>query len=96
MTVCYNTNWMGPINSEWVAQYGEGWCAGRIDVRDYSETGYGGCYEYSLPPMHGEDWNLFSDWLDDLETDEVWEYKRLIRTFQDTVLNGTDIRWCEE
>lgn len=68
--------------------------AGRIDIRDSSKHGYDGWYEYSLAPMHGEDWNALSDWLDDLETEELMSYGDLIESFQ--LWYGKSIRWAED
>jgi len=30
--ISYSTNWMGPINRDWIAKNGDCWAAGRIDV----------------------------------------------------------------
>jgi len=65
--------------------------AGRIDIRDSSKEGYDGWHEYSLAPMHGEDWNALDDWLAILETDDVWEYEHLIEFFEKYY--GKKIRW---
>lgn len=92
--ITYSTNWMGPINSDWIAKHGEYWAAGRIDIYDVPGEHYP--LEYSLPPMHVEDWNALSDWLDDLTTTELWEYDMLISIFEGEVLNGREIRWCKE
>ena len=69
--------------------------AGRIDVRDDSKEGYAGWDEYSIAPMHGEDWNALSGWLWNLETTEQWEYEMLISIFEGEVL-GREIRWWKE
>jgi len=68
--------------------------AGRIDIRDDTKHGYDGWHEYSLPPMHGEDWNDFSDWLDDLTTEELLSYNKLIEQFE--AHRGKKIRWWKE
>ena len=54
--ITYSTNWMGPINTEWIAKYGDCWAAGRIDV--YKDEGYPA--EIALSPMHDRDWERFS------------------------------------
>jgi hypothetical protein len=72
------------------------YAGGRIDIRDSSKQGYDGWMEYSLAPMHGEDWNLLSNWLWDLETTEVWDYDMLISIFESEVLNGREIRWWKD
>ena len=68
--------------------------AGRIDIRDDSKAGYDGWDEYSLPPMHGEDWNDFSDWLDDFVTEELWEFDDIIAQYEQD--SGRKIRWINE
>lgn len=71
------------------------YCAGRIDIRDDSKEGYDGWDEYSVAPMHCEDWYALSDWLNDLETTEQWDYEMLISTFEGECL-GREIRWWVE
>lgn len=74
----YSTNWMGPINTDWIKKHGDCWSAGRIDVcggSDYPD-------EYSLPPMHSQDWERLSAWLDGLETEKVWSFVELITEFE--------------
>jgi len=91
----YHTNWMGPINEDWIAKHGTGWSAGRIDVRGLdNEVYWGGCYEYSLPPMRTEDWNDFSDWLDDFETEELLEFDDIIAQYEQD--SGRKIRWVKD
>ena len=89
--VTYSTNWMGPINQKWVEEHGDCWSAGRIDIRDSSKEGYDGWDEYSLAPMHGEDWNALGYWLREMQTEEVWSYEKLIEHFQ--YWYGKEIRW---
>lgn len=67
--------------------------AGRIDIRDSSKRGYDGWDEYSLAPMHGEDWNALTDFLMTLETETVLPYKQLINLFETHY--GKKIRWME-
>lgn len=72
------------------------YAAGRIDIRGLDPEKYwNGWDEYGLAPMHGEDWNTLSDWLDDLTTTELWEYDMLISIFEAEVLNGRKIRWAK-
>lgn len=92
MTIHYSSNWMGPINGDWIKEHGEQWAAGRIDI--YNVPGEHYPIEYGLPPMHCEDWNALSDYLDTLETDFLWSYEQLIEYFQ--YQYGKEIRWCEE
>ena len=73
------------------------YAGGRIDIRGLDESEfYNGWGEYSLPVMHGEDWNILSDWLWDLETTELWDYDMLISIFEGEVLNGRKIRWADD
>ena len=68
--------------------------AGRMDIRDDSKSGYAGWHEYSLAPMRTEDWNLFSDWLIDFETETLWTLDQILEEYrQDT---GHVIRWWKE
>jgi len=71
------------------------YAAGRIDIRDSSKQGYDGWDEYAVAPMHGEDWNLLSDWLLDLETKTVLSYELLILAFESEVLRR-EIRWWKD
>ena len=66
--------------------------AGRIDI--YGVPGELYPIEYSLPIMRSEDWNLFSTWLDDLETETLWTFEQILEEYrQDT---GHVIRWWKE
>jgi hypothetical protein len=69
------------------------YAAGRIDIRDGSKEGYDGWDEYSVAPMHGEDWNALSDYLWDLTTEELLSYNELIEQFETHY--GKKIRWAE-
>jgi hypothetical protein len=67
---------------------------GRIDIRDDTKEGYDGWHEYSLALMRTEDWNHFSDWLDDFETEELWSLIDILEKYrQDT---GHVIRWWKD
>jgi len=95
---------MGPINLHWYEERGlleaDGvtpkiqYSAGRIDIRDDSKPGYEGWNEYGVAPMHGEDWNALSDYLWDLETEELLSYGTLIKRFEEHY--GKKIRWAED
>ena len=76
----YSTNWMGPINTDWIAKYGDCWTAGRIDV--YKDEGYPD--EIGLPPMHDRDWERFSRWLETFETEDMWTLAMLVAEFEKT------------
>ena len=85
--VTYSTNWMGVVSTRWYEERGLDhkqvqYCCGRIDIRDDSKEGYDGQDEYSVAPMTAESWNILSDWLWDLETEEVVGYYRLIEMFE--------------
>lgn len=85
----YSTNWMGPINPDWIKEHGEGWSAGRIDV--YGTGPYPD--ELGLPPMRSEDWARFSEWLDKLETEEMWTLRMIVWEYEKT---NPPIRWLKE
>ena len=87
----YHTNWMGPINENWIAKHGNGWSAGRIDIYGVPDEPWG--VEYGLPPMRTEDWNDFSDWLQDFETEELWELEDIIARYEET---HRKIRWVKD
>jgi len=82
MPVRYNTNWMGPINMEWIRKNGEGWSTGRIDCSGTGLGPYGD--ELSLSPMKSEDWGRFGDWLWDFETNELWTLQQLVTEYEKT------------
>jgi hypothetical protein len=88
--ISYSTNWMGPINAKWIAEHGEHWSAGRIDIYGTDDA-----YpeEMGLPTMHTEDWNCFGDWLNSFQTDEIWDLDRLVAEYQKT---NPPIRWHKE
>lgn len=92
MTVSYSSNWCGPINQNWIKEHGDCWFAGRIDI--YGVPGEHYPLEYGLEPMHSEDWNALSDWLDTFETDDLWQYEHLIEQFEKHY--GKKIRWWNE
>ena len=73
----------------------EEYSCGRIDIYGLDEEEYWcGKHEYGVNPMRHEDWNAFSDWLDELETYELTTYEELIDQFEH--YNGKAIRWYEE
>ena len=70
------------------------YAGGRIDIRGLDESEfYNGWGEYSLPIMHGEDFNAFSDWLDEQEDETVRTYEELISGFEQHY--GKKIRWAD-
>ena len=70
------------------------YCAGRIDIRDSEKPGYDGWDEYSLAPMHVEDWNALSDYLWDLTTPTRLCYNELVEQFE--AHYGKRIRWSTD
>jgi len=70
------------------------YCGGRIDIRDDSKEGYDGWNEYGLPPMHGEDFNDFGDWLEEFPTESLWEFDELVAQYEQD--RDTKIRWAED
>lgn len=90
--VSYSTNWMGPINQKWIEENGDCWSAGRIDI--YGAPGEHYPIEYGLPPMHRDDWNALSYWLEEMQTEELWTYEKLIEHFQ--YWYGKEIRWWKD
>lgn len=98
MKIRYSTNFMGPISIDWYKKRGltkpgfmtikdqvietteiiEQYSAGRIDVSDGTEYGD----EINLPAMRSEDWHRFSNWLDTVETDDVWTLDQLVELYE--------------
>ena len=87
--ITYSTNWMGPINEDWIKAHGDCWAAGRIDV--HGEEGYP--QEIALPPMHDRDWERFSRWLEGFETEEMWTLTMLVSEYEKT---HPPILWVKE
>ena len=74
--------------------YLESYSCGRIDIYGLDEQEHWcGRSEYSVAPMRTEDWNELSDWLDTLDTDELWSYDKLFQSFKHDT--GIQIRWVE-
>ena len=68
---------------------------GRIDIRGLDPEKYwNGWDEYSLAPMHSEDWNILGDWLDEFESEEQVPYDELIALFEKDY--GKKIRWADD
>jgi hypothetical protein len=88
--ILYSTNWMGPLNRQWIIKHGGHWSAGRIDIYD-SEDDYP--QEMALPAMHSDDWRRFSGWLDTIKTAKVWDLDRLVAEYEKT---NPPIRWHKE
>ena len=75
--VKYNTNWMGPINYDWLEMYGKDWAGGRIDVRGLEEN-----EELYLPLMKVGDYGRFSEWLYDFQTETLWTLASLVDEYE--------------
>ncbi len=86
----YFLNWMGPINQSWIKNNGTNWSSGRIDVDGIKNEPFG--IEYSVPPMESDDWICFGEWLSNLETDDIWDLKRLIAEYE---LSNKKIKWLQ-
>ena len=72
----------------------ESYSCGRIDIYGLDEDAYWcGKSEYGVAPMLTEDWNAFSYWLDEMQTEELWSYDKLIEHFQ--YYNKAEIRWAD-
>jgi hypothetical protein len=70
----------------------ESYSCGRIDIYGLDESEHwSGKSEYSVAPMRTEDWDELSDWLDTLDTDELWSYDKLFQSFEHDT--GIQIRW---
>ena len=78
---------MGPINQKWILDNGTGWSAGRVDIRGDTMSPWGD--EFSIPPVKTEDWNSFSDWMDDFESEEQLNLKGLLKEY------GKPMRWLD-
>lgn len=71
------------------------YACGRIDIRGLdSEKFWNGWDEYSLSPMHIEDWCALGDFLDRLSGEKVIPYESLIMLFEAEY--GKKIRWADE
>lgn len=88
----YSTNWMGPVNAEWVRKHGEHWAGGRIDIRggDLDEHGT----EIGVRTMHGEDWLELNKFCDGLKTESVLSPEDFWKRFEKFL--GREARWWHE
>ena len=70
------------------------YAGGRIDIYGLDEEEYYcGRSEYSLPIMHGEDYNDFSSWLENFRTHELWSYHDIIEEYEQ--YRKKKIRWAD-
>ena len=86
--ITYSTNWMGPINTNWLEKNGNQWSGGRIDVDGVPDEPWG--FEIGLPVMKTKDWNEFSDWLIDFTSEELLTLDELLVEY------GKPISWFGE
>jgi hypothetical protein len=83
--ISYSTNYMGPINADWIKTHGEHWAGGRIDIYGSTED------EIGLPIMHVGDWRNFSTWLDEFKTEAPFTLDKILEAYYN---DGHDeIRW---
>lgn len=81
----YSSNWMGPINREWIKENGEEWATGRIDIFGEGYNGDDVETEIGLPMMYIQDWKRFTKWLDRFETVErVWTLDEIVKEYETT------------
>jgi hypothetical protein len=88
LPIRYSTNWMGPINMDWIKKNGNDWAAGRIDCRGGDLGMFG--EEIGLPIMKTTDWHNFSMWLRDVETKELYTLQQLVTEYE---LTNPKITW---
>jgi hypothetical protein len=86
--ISYSTNWMGPVNLDWIEKNGNDWAGGRIDV--YGNDDY---YpdELSLPIMKAKNYGPFSEWIRKVRTVEVLSLKELVERYENET--GDKIIW---
>jgi hypothetical protein len=87
----YFLNWMGPINQKWIKENGSDWSSGRVDVGGIEGEPFG--TEYPIPPMKNQDWADFGNWLDALETNDIWNLERLLSEYE---LDNKPIIWLKD
>ena len=77
------------LNKEVTARHFEVYYScGRIDIRGVKSEPWG--LEYSVSPMHSEDWDALGDWLWDFESKELLTLDELL------TLYGKPIRWHKD
>jgi hypothetical protein len=67
------------------------WAGGRIDIRGEGLGIYG--EEMSLPIMRGDCYRRFSEWLDAVETDDVWTLAQLVEMYEK---DNPKIIWADD
>ena len=87
MKVRYSTNWMGPINTQWIKDYGDDWSGGRIDVYGDDVPEH---TELGIRIMKTVDWRRFTAWLEGLTTPEIWTTEQLVKAYE---FHNPQIEW---
>lgn len=89
----YFLNFMGPVNSAFLKEYGYHWAGGRIDVTVYSPgQPYPSEYEFGLPLMYIEDWLCLGGYLKKLSGEgNPMSYEEIISEYEKH--RGEKIRW---
>ena len=80
-----------------VVEITQQWAGGRIDIRGEGLGPYG--EEMGLPIMRADCYNSFSDWLDTVETDDVWTLAQLVELYErdnPSIIWASDVFGVEE
>ena len=74
-----------------VVEITQQWAGGRIDIRGEGLGIYG--EEMSLPIMRGDCYKQFSEWLNSVETDDVWTLAQLVELYESA---NPKIIWADD
>ena len=88
--ITYSTNWMGPINADFIKEHGDYWSGGRLDIDDASMFGS----EYPLPIMHKTDWRDLTNFCSTYTTEELATSAKILADFEQNY--NRKIRWFAE
>jgi hypothetical protein len=95
----YRTNWMGPVNLDFIKKNGGGWAGGRIDVYCDDDTDplyedtYRGRDEIGLPIMSGESWRDFTNFLEGFNSLRFMNLEAIIYEYEKA---NKPIEWFKE
>jgi hypothetical protein len=95
----YSTNWMGPVNRDFIKDHGDNWAGGRIDVYCDDDTDplykdtYMGREEIGLPIMDGPSWKAFTEFLEGYSSLRFMNLDALVYEYEKT---NPSIKWFEE
>lgn len=78
----YSLIYMGPINKKWIEENGSNWSGGRIECYD-SENSFGWSNEEHPILIDSKDWYDFDNWLEELETPNIFSKEELIKKFEE-------------